>query len=250
MADSPQATVDPGHGVVEDSFRRDMVQAITQLNTEMRSVQAVVQDIRLTLKEHATLLGCAAKEPSEQWQQARARIYAHAHAHGHLPAGAARRNHSSTLMSLAEIEADFAENDRRALYAEGGDCELAAAEAWAFFYNTHKLMRPKLVQGVLYARSGQPVMGKTGRPPEATCGITPLMRRYVLRGLQSGACIWEPADDACSHGVMNAFGMKHRVALVRTLEGARVLVDWGVGQFSQLPPDIGLYVLPDNENDM
>jgi hypothetical protein len=230
----------------EDSFQRDMVQAVTQLNARMSSLQAAVDNIRIALSEHTVLLRCATKHlrmvaPPGEWQR-------YAHTHARFLTNAARRNHSSTLMSLAEIEADFVVNDRRALYAEGGDCELAGAEACVFFKNTHTLMRAKLVQGVLYARSGQPVMGKTGQSPDATGYITPNMRRYVLRG--TDGCIWEPADDARTHGAMNVCGMRHRVALVHTLEGARVLVDWGVGQFSMLPPDIGLYVLPDEDVNM
>ena len=216
--------------------RRAMVHAVTQISAQIRSLQAAVHDIRLTLTEHMRVA------PSCEWRDTDATA--------HLHADSARRNHSSTLLYLEEIDADFTVNGRRALYAEGGDCELAGAEAWAFFNATHKLMRPKLVQGVLYACSGQPVMGKTGRQPDATDGITPVMQRYVLRGLESDGCIWEPAGDACSHGVMNVCGMRHRVALVHTLEGARVLVDWGVGQFSRLPLDIGLYVLHDDESGM
>lgn len=237
-------------GLTEDSFRRDMLQAVTQLKAQMNGLQAAVDNIQLTLHEHTALLRCATEHlrmvppphsaPLGEWQR-----YANTHARFLINA---HRNHSSTLMSLAEIEADFVVNGRRALYAEGGDCELAGADATVFIENTHHLMRPKLVQGVLYARSGKPVMSKTGKSPDARGCIVPTMRRYVLRA--SDSCIWEPAADVSSHDMMNVCGMNHRVALVHTLEGAQVLVDWGVGQFSMLPPDIGLYLLPGEDSNM
>jgi hypothetical protein len=229
MTDAQQAMTGPR--MTEDTFREHTTQAVARLTSQLNSLQAAVHDIRLILDDHTALLKTITK-PCE-WRYTGA----------HLPA-AACGNHNNTLMSLEEIEADFKVNGRRALYAEGDECEIAGAAAAVFFKNTHRLMRAKLVQGVLYARSGQlPVLAKTGKSPDAHGCITPNMIRYVLRG--SDSCIWEPADDARSHDVMNGVGMEHRVALVHTLEGARVLVDWGLGKFSELPADIGLYLLLD-----
>jgi hypothetical protein len=151
----------------------------------------------------------------------------------------------SSMMSVSEVQADFVLNNRRAQYAEGRDCQLAACEAAAFFDTTHRLMSPKIVHGVLYAGSViQPVMGRTGRSPDAHALITPIMKRYVLDG-----CMWRAANDTDSHGVINARGCSHFVTRVITLDGQRVFVDWGIGQFSSLPEGVSLFVKMDDALD-
>ena len=40
----------------------------------------------------------------------------------------------------------------------------------------------------------------------------------------------------------NAHGTSHRVTLVTTLDGERVVVDWGIGQLGSLPEDMRLCV--------
>jgi hypothetical protein len=145
-------------------------------------------------------------------------------------------------MSQREILLDFV--DRQARYLEGGDCGLAAAEAWEFFDRSHKLMRPKLVVGVLYASGGdKAVRGKPATVPAQLVGVNSTMKPYKLLEQQSDkGCIWVLMSDEASGPVMNEVGIGHRVTLVTPLEGGRVVVDWGIGQFSYLPADIRLFL--------
>ena len=139
-------------------------------------------------------------------------------------------------MAIPEVQADFESNARRSQY---GECQMvAASDAWAFFHCTHPLMRPKIVQGVLYSSSSG--LGTTPVGP-SRAGIIPTMKRYVLRG-----CVWMPAEDADDHGVMNATGTNHRITCVTTQEGERVLVDWSIGRFGNVPDDLGLFVVADD----
>ena len=81
-------------------------------------------------------------------------------------------------MSRREILEDFYILGRK--YEEGGDCCLAAAEAWEFYNRLHTLMRPKLVTGILYSDSVMPKLKKTGISPRCLAGISPLYQAFRL----------------------------------------------------------------------
>ena len=239
---------------VDGDFQRTMIAALGALQQQTVNLKWRVDSLQLTLKEHTDLLRCvdtqcthgATLHESCNWpcpnqyacSNQRRFLTKKPSPNDRNAYCAACRNHSSSMMSVSEVQADFVLNNRRAQYAEGGDCQLAACEAAAFFDTTHRLMSPKIVQGVLYAGSViQPVMGRTGRSPDARMLITPTMKRYVLDG-----CMWRAANDTDSHGVINVRGCSHFVTRVMTLDGQRVFVDWGIGQFSSLPEGASLFV--------
>ena len=58
------------------------------------------------------------------------------------------RNHASSLMTVEEVDADAM--SRRDMYVEVGSCQRAATQAKIFFSETHTLMHPKIVRGVLH----------------------------------------------------------------------------------------------------
>ena len=211
-------------------FKRDMVSAITALRGDMEHIRSSVDDMKLLIKKQGQLLQ---------------------YAHVHLPCyrlstieceSSLDRDHASSLMSMREIEEDYI-GCRMSMYQEGGDCRLAAAEAYGFFNRCHKLMHAKLVDAVLYAPSGKkPVMRKPQITPPEQVHISPIMKRFKLQ--KKSQCIW--VLDGESHDVKNVLGASHRVTLVTTLEGDRVVVDWGIGQFSDMPDDMRLFI-PQND---
>ena len=217
----------------ERDFRSVITNSITGLTTKVASLSAAIEDVRLTVEEHTKLLKCVGLDDHVFGALTLA-------SNIHCPVGwCINRNHRNTLMSISEIREDFAFN-RESIYKTGGDCLLAASEAWVFIDSTHSLMYPKMVDGVLYSRNGgKPVLNESKKIPDEDGCVTPFMRRYVRL---DGGCIWVPADDEQDHNVMNARGMKHRVTCVTTLEGQRVVVDWSVGQFGWMPDDIGLFL--------
>ena len=231
---------------VDGDFQRTMIAALGALQQQTANLKWRVDSLQLTLKEHTDLLRCVDTQCTLHEQYAcsnqRRFLTKKPSPNDRNAYCAACRNHSSSMMSVSEVQADFVLNNRRAQYAEGGDCQLAACEAAAFFDTTHRLMSPKIVQGVLYAGSViQPVMGRTGRSPDARTLIMPTMKRYVLDG-----CMWRAANDTDSHGVINVRGCSHFVTRVMTLDGQRVFVDWGIGQFSSLPEGASLFVKMDD----
>jgi hypothetical protein len=217
----------------DSEFRDNMTRSITGLRKEMNDLCSSVATIKLTQDKHNKLLQCVT-DVANQLKEAPASGCSSPTTL--LPC----RDHASSMMSEHEIQEDF--NDRRPQYQEDGDCVKAAADAFVFFKQTHKLMRPKLVEAVLYASSGEKaVMGKSGISPAERADVIPTMKRFKL--LADTGCIWVPAEDANSHDIMNVEGMRHRVTLVTTLVGARVVVDWGIAQFSYLPKDISLFIM-------
>ncbi len=63
----------------------------------------------------------------------------------------------------------------------------------------------------------------------------------IFAGCQKyGSCVWKP-DDVQTPVNEGAMGYKHYVATVMTLDNVRIAVDWGIGQFSDLPEDMRLY---------
>ena len=217
----------------EEGFKLSVIGHITDLRNDVNTVRASVEDIKLTLETHGRILRCVADLKSSLPTSGQH----YTTVHHTMPC----RDAASSLMSKREILLDFV--NRRAQYQEGGDCGLAAAEAWEFFDRSHKLMRPKLVDGVLYAASGEKaVMAKPATVPAQLVGISPTMKPHKLLELSDKGCIWVPLEDDALHTVMTDVGMAHRVTMVTPKEGGRVVVDWGVGQFSYLPSDIRLFL--------
>jgi hypothetical protein len=180
-------------------------------------IRASVEDIKLTVDKHERTLQCVTDH-----FKALICLQQNSYAYTSPP----RWDHASSMMSLREIQLA-----RRTDYQEGGDCGLAAAEAWELFDRAHKLMHPKLVDGVLFAASsGKAVIGKPGISPAQPAGVSQAMKPFKLLERGTEGCIWVPDESLGT--VMNVNGMSHRVALVTTLEGERVVVDWGTGQFS------------------
>lgn len=221
----------------EEGFKLSVIGHITNLRNDVNEVRASVEDIKLTLETHGRMLRCVADLKSSLPSSGQKSTIVH-HT---MPC----RDAASSLMSKREILLDFV--DRRARYQEGGNCSLAAAEAWEFFDRSHKLMRPRLVDGVLYASNGvKAVMGKPATVPAQLVGINPTMKPYkLLEQCADKGCIWVPAVDEALQAVMNDAGMAHRVTMVTPLEGGRIVVDWGIGQFSYLPADIRLFIKPE-----
>ena len=215
--------------MIDEAFQRDIIDLVGRLRTDVNSLRASVADIKLTVKNHDQLLRCALM---------RSLALLHPGTDVYADTSLCCRDHARSLLSKLEIDSDFSE--RREDYKAGGDCGLAAAEAWEFFDRAHKLMRPELMDGVLFAADGEKaVMGKSNISPDQTVGINPTMKPFKLLNRGSG-CIW--VSDESSPALVNEKGMAHRVCLVTTLEGERVVVDWGIGQFSYLPENLRLFI--------
>ena len=211
----------------EAQFRQDVIGHLTALRNDLNRLGGELENIKLTLNQHRQLLQCAyvhlIREPLA--------LCSWADKVSHC------RDYTSSMLSMQEIQADY--KARLGSYRQGGDCNAAAAAAWEFFDRAHRLMCPKLVQGVLFSASGGRVaMENSGSLPDRQAGISPAMRSFKL--LDCKGCVWVP--DEPTHSVMNAHGASHRVTFVTTMEGARVAVDWGIEQFSALPGDIRLFV--------
>lgn len=220
-----------------EAFKNDMIKHITQLRTDVSKLQADVGDLRVTVKVHEEMLrcrmeGCDAATPLHNKNCALSHTFTRL---------IDCSDHRCSMLSKNEIAADF-DCNRQGLYAEGGDCGLAAAIAWEFFNRAHRIMSPKLVDAVMYSPSARPVLAKSYTSPAEDDGISPIMVRYERTS--AGGCIWQLALNSTTHGVANTQGAKHRVVLATTCEGERVVVDWGISQFSTLPLDIGLFIRP------
>jgi hypothetical protein len=218
-----------------DEFKKVMLGFMQTLQGDVNRLRASVEDLKLTVDKHDQLL---------RWVLGVQPLSDHLHADTLSWRASANnetvpcRKHASSMMTLREIQEDFRRLGRMANHSEGGDCRLAAAEAWEFFDRTHRPMSARLVDGVLYAKSGaKAVMGKSGKIPAENAGVSPNMAACKLL---RGNCVWVPDEDDAP--AMNTHGMAHRVTVVTTLEGKRIVVDWGIGQFSYLPDDIRLYV--------
>jgi len=154
----------------------------------------------------------------------------------------------SSLMSKSEIAADFVVNGRGVgLVADaGGDCPFAASMAREFF-ERHPLMKARVEAGVLHSPSAaRVVMGVAsgafangGRPDERGV-VSAGARAYKL----TVGCLWvrDPAADAVDEVLEPRVGCMHTTVSVDTLEGERVVVDWGIEQFSEIPLDMRLFI--------
>lgn len=158
------------------------------------------------------------------------------------------RNMSSSMMSVAEIVADYEvfKRGEGLVGQNGGDCQAAAAEACVFFSSSHRLMAPEVVSSVLYCTPGsQPVMGVDALArvlPAKDGALSPGMKAYKL---DVGTCIWRPDPESpvvpMGEGGNAVTGYKHFVVCVKTLEGFCIAVDWGVRQFAAIPDGARLY---------
>lgn len=145
---------------------------------------------------------------------------------------------ASSRMSVSEIVADFEVNKRGdgQVGVLGGDCQAAARAAEQYFNDNYSLMLPKFEECVMYSPSGASfTLATAGRLPTMDGSIAPTMKAHTLK---NGTCVWEPAAQQTPP---LAKGHKHFVASVTTLDGYRVAVDWGIGQFAQLPQDMLLF---------
>jgi hypothetical protein len=154
-----------------------------------------------------------------------------------------------SLMSKSEIVADFVVNDRGAglLSAAGGDCQNAAPVALVFF-GRRKIMRARAEAGVMHSPSGAAIaMGVSsgafvgGGQPDARGAVRSGALAYRL----DAGCLWtrDPdADAAVDDRSPPRVGCNHFVVSVDTLDGERVVVDWGIKQFGEIPPDMRLFV--------
>lgn len=211
----------------DESFQKLVIKNLTEIRGDLAKTHANIEDIKITLETHAQLLRYADSVP-RQIDLLNKNCSAHC---------LACRDQSSSMLSEREILEDYKMN--RQNYKEGGDCGLAAAHAWEFFDRAHNLMHPKLVDGVLFAPGGsKPIMSKPNISPPEMVGISPIMRPFKL--LEASGCVWVPAGSPVD--IYNERGASHRVTVVTTLQGDRVVVDWGRAQFSYLPDDILLFL--------
>jgi hypothetical protein len=154
-------------------------------------------------------------------------------------------------MSKAEILADYVVNGRGAgLVSDfGGDCQYAAGVALDFF-GQRKIMNARIEEGVLYSPSGAHVVMGVASGAFASGGLPPSQRE-----IRSGAlaykldegCLWvrdRSADVALENpSLPKAVGCQHFVVSVDTLDGGeRMVVDWGVKQFGEIPQDMRLFI--------
>lgn len=208
----------------DEQFKKDILEHIACLGRDVAALRSSMADIKSTLEGHTKLIRCVGgsrRYPTELTSVDRAPVC---------------RDYRSSMMSMREILGDFNEL-RRGRYEEAGSCGLAGADSWDFFERAHKLMQPKLVTGVLYSPSGgKLVMSQTDTSPDSAAGISPNMKPFK----RHEGCIW--VRDESSAPVENVCGASHRVTLVTTLDGERIVVDWGICQFSSLPDDTRLFI--------
>lgn len=148
----------------------------------------------------------------------------------------------SPPLSCQEIANDILAAGRRGWeYVDPRKGGRAAHEAQYFFDRKHVLMGATVVLGMLFSPSGAAILQKEdGQPPARDPEALVAMRRpYVLRD----GCIWQLEEG----GVVlppdaNLTGFKHYVTMVSTLEGERVAVDWSLGQYTEMPADLRLYL--------
>lgn len=149
---------------------------------------------------------------------------------------------STSMMSVAEIVADYQVNDRGCCLVgqNGGDCLYAATTAFTFFEHTYALMRPRIVSCVLLSPSNAPLLMGDGIMcvPEAAGDISADATAYQL---MPGTCVW--LNDGSSPHPGSVTGYKHYAISVQTLGGEIVMVDWGISQFSHVPDDMRLYLV-------
>jgi hypothetical protein len=214
------------------TFKRDMNTQLRRLSDQVRELQENARVDMAQLKTSVRLAYC---------RPGRAHYLAH-NADACASLLACRDVSDSSMMSISEIVADYVVNKRGdELVGEfGGDCQ-AAARAAEIFFSSRKLMQTSFQECVLYSPSGQSI-AMSDRILEA---VTPALGGKVRAGMKAyklidGSCVWTP-EDVQTPVNEGAMGYKHYVATVMTLDNVRIAVDWGIGQFSDLPEDMRLY---------
>lgn len=150
-------------------------------------------------------------------------------------------NNDVKAMTIAEIEKRSM--TRGVIYEETDDCLLAAVKSKIFFANCCPVMYPKVISGVLYSPSGglfknKPTEPVTGKPEIA--GKPVYGDAFALS--KTGGCVWEMRTDILAPAIeLNIMGYKHFVTLVHSEDGT-VAVDWGLGNFSNIPKDVLLFI--------
>lgn len=143
-------------------------------------------------------------------------------------------------MPIAEIEK--CSMTRGVIYNESDDCLLAAVKSKIFFANCCPVMCPKVISGVLYSPSGGIFRNK---PNEPVIAGKPDAGKPVYGdafALSTGGCVWEKRTDILAPAIeLNTMGYNHFVTLVDSEDGT-VAVDWGLGNFSNIPEDILLFL--------
>jgi hypothetical protein len=154
----------------------------------------------------------------------------------------------TSLMSKSEITADFVANDRGAgLVADvGGDCQYASGVALEFF-ERRKIMNARAEAGVMHSPSGAPIAMGVASGAFAGGGLPPAqgdVRSGALAYRLAEGCLWtrDPGADAAADPLQPRVGCKHYVVSVDTLDCERVVVDWGIKQFGEIPADMRLFI--------
>jgi hypothetical protein len=140
------------------------------------------------------------------------------------------QNQRVKCMTVEDIEKSS--SSRCITYNEPDNCLLAAIKAKIFFTDTCPMMCPNVVPGVLYAPSG----GLTFRNTPTPKPDTPVYgHAFTLSG-----GVWQriPPPDL----EFDTMGYKHFVTLVESVNG-KVAVDWGLGQFKNIPDDLLLFLV-------
>lgn len=219
----------------------DSVNMVTELMRMVYVAREEVERLKVRVDRHDQLLRCAAAVNPFL-------LRVHRSPSTCTIAALLSRNHASSLMTVEEVEADA--TTRRTEFEESGSCQRAATQAKIFFGDTHSLMRPTVVRGVLYAPSDGLLLRATGAAPATDPGAVVHGQAFALR--RAGGGVWERRSDiSAPDPALNAMGYIHYVTMVFTGDRVdisrtpdQVAIDWSMGQFSHIPIDILLFLPP------
>jgi hypothetical protein len=199
----------------------------TELSASSRKMAADIETLKMRVSQHDEQFRCTSLHPEDS----------------HILTEYHRRNHSSTMMCLEELERDGA--SRRADYSMHGSCLRAAAEAKVFFEHTHKLLDPKIIKGVLFAPAGGLTLRGNQATPTSDRGAVVYGQAYTLRNVDG--CVWVKRTDLqAPDPSLNHVGHFHYVTMVRVSDGDEVAVDWSLGQFETIPDHLTLFLYKDS----
>jgi len=218
-------------------FQTAVISRLTHLTEVVSKLEVRMDDLSITVNKLSNTIRLVYCRPGMT-----ERLLGNIDACAGLVTCSCRNVVASSRMSVSEIVADFEVNKRgdNQVGNLGGDCQAAARAAEQYFNDHHSLMLPKFEECVMYSPSGasftQATVGwQHPNLPTMDGHVTPNMTAHTLK---AGTCVWEPVAlpvQVC------AKGHKHFVTSVTTLEGSKVAVDWGIGQFAQLPHDMMLF---------
>tara|TARA_B100001059_G_C17787447_1_gene558006 strand:+ start:568 stop:1296 length:729 start_codon:yes stop_codon:yes gene_type:complete len=126
-------------------------------------------------------------------------------------------------------------------------CRQVSSLAYTFFYEDYKLMEPQYVDGWLVSLTDSHLVLKDGSISTNVGVSFEGALKCFVHDVKNGSCIWRHDNNTHVLPSQLMSGSKccaHSAVRVVSSEGEQVVVDWNIGQFTNLDEGNFVFVIP------